>query len=184
MAESKQREITIRGLEAPTMEALVNFAYSGRVSISTSNVQSLMMGASFLQLNRVRDACADFLTSRLSAGNVLGMRRFADGLGCQPLTSACDRFAHKFFAAIVEDDEFASLAYDELHALVTHDELHVTSEEVVFKAVMKWVKVDAETRKDKLADLLAAVRLPLMRPQFITDQVAAEVLIRSSHKCR
>lgn len=46
------------------LENLINFAYSGTVKIDNQNVQSLMVGASFLQLGKVRDACADFLISR------------------------------------------------------------------------------------------------------------------------
>ena len=46
------------------LEALINFAYSGRVIIDTNNVQSLMVGASFLQLQKVRDACTDFIKRR------------------------------------------------------------------------------------------------------------------------
>lgn len=72
------------------LESLINFAYGGVVKIDNQNVQGklrklnnfyalisqflfiyneiakigLMVGASFLQLNKVRDACADFLISR------------------------------------------------------------------------------------------------------------------------
>lgn len=46
------------------LEALINFAYSGKVIINKTNVQSIMIGASFLQLNVVRDACADYLHRR------------------------------------------------------------------------------------------------------------------------
>lgn len=46
------------------LEDLINFAYSGTVKIDNHSVQNLMVGASFLQLNKVRDACADFLVSR------------------------------------------------------------------------------------------------------------------------
>lgn len=46
------------------LESLINFAYSGCVKIENQNVQTLMVGAAFLQLNNVRDACAEFLVSR------------------------------------------------------------------------------------------------------------------------
>lgn len=46
------------------LESLINFAYSGVVKIDNQNVQGLMVGASFLQLNKVRDACAEFLKNR------------------------------------------------------------------------------------------------------------------------
>ena len=61
MAESRQPNITMHSIDPSAAESLINFAYTGRVTISTSNVQNLMMGASFLQLSKVRDACAEFL---------------------------------------------------------------------------------------------------------------------------
>ena len=185
MAESKQKEITIRGIDPPTMEALINFAYSGKINITVHNVQSLMMGASFLQLSRVRDACAEFLTNRLAPCNVIGMKSFADSLSCAPLLAACDRFAHKFFTAVVEtSEEFLGLSFEDVQGFVSHDELHIESEEVVFRAVLRWVKHDQFKRAEMLPDLLACVRLPLLRPHFLTDEVASEELVRSSHKCR
>lgn len=88
MVESKLPEIAIQGIDAVSvifyfrlffliyetesdrifyhraLEELLNFAYTGRVSIHISNVQSLMFGASFLELSSVKNACADFLKKR------------------------------------------------------------------------------------------------------------------------
>lgn len=52
------------GLTFRALEALVNFAYSGKVILDKNNVQSIMIGASYLQLNKVRDACANYLLQR------------------------------------------------------------------------------------------------------------------------
>ena len=104
MKESNLREISLDEgggtIDSNAFEALVNFAYSGKVTISTSNVQNLMMTASFLQLSRVRDACAEFLMARLSPNNVLGIKSFADSLGCSSLVAACHKFVKKFFAKV------------------------------------------------------------------------------------
>jgi hypothetical protein len=54
----------------------------------------------------------------------------------------------------------------------------------VFEAVMRWVKRDSNVRKKDLPKLLATVRLPLLTPQYLTDRVAVEELIRTSHECR
>lgn len=68
--------------------------------------------------------------------------------------------------------------------IVSQDELHVTSEEVVFEAVVRWVKHEREAREIEMPRLLTCVRLPLVTPQFLSDKVATEELVRSSHKCR
>ena len=67
---------------------------------------------------------------------------------------------------------------------MSQDELHVTSEEVVFEAVVRWVKHEREVREVEMPRLLTCVRLPLVTPQFLSDKVATEELVRSSHKCR
>ena len=89
---------------------------SGKVSISAQNVQSLMLSSSFLQLSKVRDACAEFLMNRLAPTNVIGVRHFADSLGCSSLVTACDKFVLKFFAHIATDsEEFLALSYQQVH---------------------------------------------------------------------
>merc|ERR1712008_32175 len=138
----------------------------------------------FLQLSRVRDACAEFLMARLSPNNVLGIKSFADSLGCSILVAACHKFVKKFFAKVAETEEFLALTLDEVSTLVGEDELFVISEAFVFNAVLSWVKVDRDNRSEHLPFLLAKVRLPLLTPQFLSDTVASDELIGASHKCR
>lgn len=70
----------------------------------------LMVGASFLQLNKVRDACAEFLISRFHAYNVLGIRQFADSLSCAQLVTAAEKYIHLYFAKVALSDEFLNLS--------------------------------------------------------------------------
>lgn len=51
-------------LPSSALEALINFAYNGHLAIDQQNVQSLLMGASFLQLQSIKDACCTFLQER------------------------------------------------------------------------------------------------------------------------
>ena len=47
------------------LESLVNYAYNGKVTLSSHNVQSLLIGASFLQLHVIKEACCDYMKNRL-----------------------------------------------------------------------------------------------------------------------
>lgn len=56
------------------LEALINFAYNGRIQIDTTNVQLLLVGSSFLHLQVVKDACCDFMKHRyVIAINIAGL---------------------------------------------------------------------------------------------------------------
>lgn len=80
------------------------------MKIDNQNVQMLMVGASFLQLNKVRDACAEFLISRFHAYNVLGIRQFADSLSCAQLVTAAEKYILINFAKVALSDEFLNLS--------------------------------------------------------------------------
>lgn len=154
------------------------------VKIDSQNVQGLLVGANFLQMTKVRDACAEFLISKFHPHNVLGIRRFADSMCCSNLMSAADNYVNSYFLKVALADEFLALTFDELIDIMRRDELNVPNEESLFAAAMDWVKADEGARVALLPQVLARVRLPLLTPQFLADCVATEELVKTSHQCR
>ncbi|XP_036286105.1 kelch-like protein 18 isoform X3 [Pipistrellus kuhlii] len=184
MMECKQDEIVMQGMDPSALEALINFAYNGHLAIDQQNVQSLLMGASFLQLQSIKDACCAFLQERLHPKNCLGVRQFAETMMCAVLYEAANSFVHQHFAEVSVSEEFLGLPLEDVLELVSRDELNVTSEEQVFEAALAWVRYDREQRGPCLPELLSNIRLPLCRPQFLSDRVQQEDLVRCCHKCR
>ena len=171
MLESRQREVEVRGIDPAAMESLIQFAYSGKVTIHAGNVNNLMIGASYLQLNQVRDACASYYKHRLECSNVLSIQSFAETLSCAELVEAADRFLEKNFTQVAEEEEFVNIDVNQIQELLNRDTLCV-SEERAFEALIRWVKKDPEVRSKHLPNLLAQVRLPLLSPMYLTDRVA------------
>ncbi|XP_047628725.1 kelch-like protein 18 isoform X4 [Phacochoerus africanus] len=169
---------------ASALEALINFAYNGHLAIDQQNVQSLLMGASFLQLQSIKDACCTFLRERLHPKNCLGVRQFAETMMCAVLYDAANSFIHQHFVEVSMSEEFLALPLEDVLELVSRDELNVKSEEQVFEAALAWVRYDREQRGPYLPELLSNIRLPLCRPQFLSDRVQQDDLVRCCHKCR
>ncbi|XP_023601243.1 kelch-like protein 18 isoform X8 [Myotis lucifugus] len=166
------------------------------------------MGASFLQLQSIKDACCTFLQERLHPKNCLGVRQFAEAMMCAVLYDAANSFVHQHFVEVSVSEEFLGLPLEDVLELVSRDELNVTSEEQVwaqgrlpatwvllflvfpsffhkvFEAALAWVRYDREQRGPCLPELLSNIRLPLCRPQFLSDRVQQEDLVRCCHKCR
>uniref|UniRef100_A0A674B0K5 Poly-U binding splicing factor a n=1 Tax=Salmo trutta TaxID=8032 RepID=A0A674B0K5_SALTR len=184
MVECKQDEIVMQGMDPSALEALINFAYNGHVAIDQQNVQSLLIGASFLQLQNVKDACCSFLQERLHPKNCLGVRQFAETMMCTTLYDAANSFVHQHFVEVSVSEEFLSLRPEEVLELVGCDELNIKAEEQVFEAVLAWVRHEREERQPRLPELLSKTRLPLCRPQFLADRVQQDELVRFCHKCR
>uniref|UniRef100_A0A2I3T1H2 Kelch like family member 18 n=1 Tax=Pan troglodytes TaxID=9598 RepID=A0A2I3T1H2_PANTR len=184
MMECKQDEIVMQGMDPSALEALINFAYNGNLAIDQQNVQSLLMGASFLQLQSIKDACCTFLRERLHPKNCLGVRQFAETMMCAVLYDAANSFIHQHFVEVSMSEEFLALPLEDVLELVSRDELNVKSEEQVFEAALAWVRYDREQRGPYLPELLSNIRLPLCRPQFLSDRVQQDDLVRCCHKCR
>lgn len=58
------------------------------------------------------------------------------------------------------------------------------SEEEVFKAIMRWISHNENDRKQYLTKLLHNVRLALLSPYALADQVLKNDLIKQNTDCR
>lgn len=84
-----------------------------------------MIGASFLQLNKVRDACANYLLQRLHPQNALGIRQFADTLGCTTLVESADKYIELCFHDVSMSEEYLNLSMQDIKSLLQRNELRV-----------------------------------------------------------
>ncbi|NXH12017.1 KLH18 protein, partial [Bucco capensis] len=164
MMECKQEEIVMQGMDPSALEALINFAYNGHLAIDQQNVQSLLMGASFLQLQNIKDACCTFLRERALAQ--AAQRACGVSLSGEiPTPSGGDGGQAAVAGSLSPKLSFPPSAQ-------------------VFEAALAWIRYDREQREPFLPELLAKIRLPLCRPQFLTDRVQQDDLVRCCHKCR
>lgn len=184
--EASMSHIKIEGdnLDGNAFKLLVDFIYTGSIRITNCNIQSLLVASSFLGLQKVKDACAEFLKARLQANNVLGFKTFAEIHTCTSLVSSANTYIEKYFEFVAETEEFLNLTPESVVEIISSDELKVKSEASVFGAVMRWIQRDVENRKEHLPTLLKHVRLPRMFPQYLADVVASEPLVRESLPCR
>lgn len=175
-----QETIELKEVEVTALSNLVEYAYTGCISINENNVQSILPAASLLQMNSVRDACCKFLQTQLHASNCLGIRRFADTHSCAELQCISNRYALENFPAVMMTDEFISISFDDLKSLISSDNLNVTNEECVYQAVMRWIKYDVMNRKCFLDQLLQHIRLPLITRHFLLNCISEEPLIQTN----
>jgi len=184
MLESSLQEVTIQELDAQCIVELVNFIYGENLIVRTENVQNLLSAASLLQITCVKDACVSFLMKKLHPENCLTVRHLADMYSAAELLQAANSFLDKNFVDVSQCNEFLQLQFDDLAELIKKDDLNIRSEEQIFEAVLSWVKTDCEGRKGHLPELLKYVRLPLLSPQYLSDRVLSEEIIRSNIVCR
>ena len=183
MAESKQKEITLNGIDANTLASLINYAYTANINITEDNVQLLLPAASILQFEEIRQVCSNFMQQRLTSDNCIGVRTFAEIHGCSRLESAASVFSQSHFTEVCQKDEFFQFTADQLKEMLAKDQLNTKSEFEVFQAAMSWIEQEKEERKQHLSDLMSQIRLPLLSAKELLQDVGKHPLVLGDPKC-
>ena len=95
----------------------------------------------------------------------------------------CEKMICDNFVMVSKTDGFQTCHLDELLYFVQSEDLKVLKEEEVYEAVMNWVKHNAYDREKHLATLLLHVRMPLMAPFYLSENVEKDQIIRRTPGC-
>lgn len=183
MSEAKQEVVELQGVEPEMIRLLIEFAYTGSITITKLNVQSLLSAANLLEVLQVRDACCQFLDRNMDETNCLGIHCFAEAHACTQLMLTAKSYVLKHFQDIVDGDEFTAISEAKLIEIISSDHLVVDREETVFYACLNWLKAQERVPKN-FAHVLCHVRLCLLSPYFLHDVVEVTPCVMESPDCR
>lgn len=173
LKESIASEVLIQDVDGETLEILVGYCYTGMLPINEDNVEKVLSSACLFQMPHVVQACSGFLGKQLHFSNAIGFTLFAEQQNCDDLYQLSLSFTARNFMEIYQNsEEFLRMNVEQLSTLLQNNDLNVTSEEEVFKALVKWLNQDDE-RKAHITTLLPLVKLPQLSPVFISDHVEA-----------
>ena len=183
MLESEQECIVLSDLDETAVEELVDFAYTARINIHEDNVQALLKAAAILQLPEIVAACCEFLGGQLHPTNCLGIAAFAEAHGCVSLGEAAIDYVRDHFLEVMNCEEFVQLSFANVKLLLSSDYIHATSEEAVFESLHRWLQHDLPRRGKHAYELLRCIRLPLLRPIFLAEQVYQREVFKTDLQC-
>ncbi|KAK3918193.1 Kelch-like protein 5 [Frankliniella fusca] len=184
LRETNLSEIELQDVDGSALNALVQYCYTGRVELREDTVETLLATACLLQLPAVVTACCNFLKRQLHPSNCIGICLFADHHGCADLQQAAHAYTTEHFMEVVRNQEFLQLSPEEVSKLLASDDLNVPNEEAVFLALMGWLRHDPTNRKNDLGHLLAYVKLPLLPPSFIADNIETIPIFKEIRACQ
>ncbi|XP_024871271.1 kelch-like protein 5 [Temnothorax curvispinosus] len=178
LRESAQNEIELMDVDGDALWALVLYCYTGCIELQEDSVETLLATACLLQLNPVIKACCQFLVKQLHPSNCLGIRMFADTQGCSELLEYAHAYTTKHFMEVTKNQEFLLLSANEVAKLLESEDLNVPSEETIFHALVTWLEHDPENRSKDASKLLGLVKLPLLSPAFIADNIESNEMFK------
>nr|XP_057923283.1 actin-binding protein IPP [Doryrhamphus excisus]XP_057923284.1 actin-binding protein IPP [Doryrhamphus excisus] len=165
MSEADKQEVEILGVDTDVFEVLLEFVYTGSISVTVDNVQELMLAADMLQLNEVVSICGEFLKDHMDPSNCVGIFQFLEQIACMGMLEFSENYIHVHFLEVCIGDEFRGLSKDQIVKLLRSEELRIEDEYQVFTAAMDWVLHDVAKRRKYVVEVLEPVRFPLLSPQ-------------------
>lgn len=178
--EEKKKEVVLDNVDPNILDMIVKYLYSASIDLNDSNVQDIFALASRFQIPSVFTVCVSYLQKRLAVGNCLAILRLGVLLDCPRLAFSARDFVSDHFVQICKEEDFMQLAPHELISVISPDSLNVEKEELVFEAVMRWVRTDKENRVKSLGEIFDCIRFRLMPEKYFKEQVEKDDIIKSN----
>ncbi|XP_059206228.1 kelch-like protein 10 [Centropristis striata] len=178
-----QKDFDIPGLSPDIMQLVIDFAYTGCVSVTEDNVQELLQAADYLNVMGIVQTCCNFLGEQLCPKNCIGIFHFTNICFASELQRKAYRYIIDHFEEVVFSEEFLQLSVQELNEIIKRDDLNVRKESAVYEAVLRWIAHKLEDRKGHIAALLSKVRLVLTGMDYIRINVMSNELVMNTTAC-
>ncbi|KAI2649730.1 Kelch-like protein 21 [Labeo rohita] len=183
LRESAMDRVVLHEVSAELLGLLVDFCYTGRVTVTHDNVDLLLKTADLFQFPSVKEACCAFLEQRLDVSNCLEIQDFAEAYACRELATSARRFVLKNIVELAKSMDFERLSWKRLLEFVSDDGLCVDKEETAYQIAVRWVKADLQHRLHYWPELLQQVRLPFVRRFYLLAHVESDPLVYLSPAC-
>ena len=148
-------------MDQDILEPLVDYMYSGQITICNDNVIGLLQAASLLLLPRLVEACGHFLSAVLDQSNCLHILTIATSLDFGDSLAKLEKDAIRYIqlhfediwrqlGSIIQQEEdheqeesvatAPAMDHRQLAKLLAADDLCADSEESVFHCVQNWMQ--------------------------------------------
>eukprot|EP00061_Rhincodon_typus_P017785 g46642.t1 len=208
--ESRSERVEMRkwstepGPDPDTVEAVLQFMYTGSIRVCTGTVHEVLeladrrygmkllwlidsyscnMEFLWFLLLQLKEFCGEFLKKKLNLTNCVAVHSLAHMYSLDQLALKAADMIRRDFSKVVQDDEFYTLPFHLVRDWLSDSEITVDSEEVLFEAVVKWVQRNPEEREKHFEELFQLLRLPQMKPTYLTRIIKSERLVADNASC-
>ena len=181
MKEKHDNKAVIRGVRQKVFEAILDFIYTSKISLTMENVFGIMAAAHYMDLPYVKESCTEYLEDHVTANNWSIIITCGKRYGYQELLEKVDNVLSAKFDAVMAAKNFVELEMEKIKHLLSLRNRNVKSETNVYEAVINWIKTDVLGREKYAEELLCLLKFSEMQLEFLTKVAAKEMLIENSY---
>ncbi|XP_072944194.1 actin-binding protein IPP-like [Epargyreus clarus] len=171
LEESQKSHVVLPSVPPGILPLIIDFIYTGEITIDKATVQHLLIAADMLQLQELVTVCGEYLKRELHPSNALGIYRFAETHNCTELAEEALSHAQANWNVVANGEELVELPLQQLVTLLSSEQLKVDNEAQVLYPAIKWLEHDPACRRRHCFEVLRHVRLPLISPEVLDDAI-------------
>uniref|UniRef100_A0A8C6NUI4 Kelch like family member 10 n=1 Tax=Nothobranchius furzeri TaxID=105023 RepID=A0A8C6NUI4_NOTFU len=181
---SQQQVYSFPGVSPNGMQLILDYAYTGSVTVTEDNVMELFEGAELFGIQDIVQSCYSLLLQKLCSRNCISIWKLAEQYNYTELRDKAFLYMLYHFEDIAGySAEFLLLSGEQLADIIGRDELHVKQESAVFQAVLRWVNFAPEKHRDHMTILMSKVRLLLMPLDYLLDTETKVEQVKNNRQC-
>lgn len=155
--EGEQDEVTITGVDGPTLQLIIDFCYSGHIEINEDNFHQIIDAALPMGLVRIEQKCERFGVDILETSNCLDLFLVAERYSLDELRGkSWDLICNSFEALPVS--ELCEMSLSFITDLLKSDRIHAR-EDLIFHRLVDWIAADEKVRSQYASDLLKLIHM-------------------------
>ena len=182
--ESTENPVLLSGVSHIGLKVILDVIYTGKLDLSTNNVQYVLPIAHLLQMTEIVEQSGNFMANNVNAENCLNFLQSAEKYELEKCVKSADRYLLNNFVEISENPGFLELSKESVRRYLSHDDLMTNGQEIeVFRCAKKWLDGNWD-KMDNIYDIIKHVRFPRMSVGTLMDQILKESMIESNLECR
>ena len=140
---------------------------AGDYELTDDNLENLVEACDICQLDGLKAACEDFMTSLVDLANCVKLHRFAALYGLDKVQRKAKGLMVAEFKTVAFSDQFKEMSCSELVEMIKDDDIPVEDEDLIVESVVEWVRHDLDGRKASFETILEHTRLPYCSSHYL-----------------
>ena len=183
MKEKIEGVIRLEETSKSIMEGVLDYIYTGYVSVSEENVYELFAKADYFDLPALKSFLSNFILENLSLSNCVVAHYFASKYQWEQLMRGTRAYIQSNFLCVAETDGFLDLSCEQVKEWISSDEIIVAAEENVFEVVLRWSERGESRKRDNFRDLFRHIRFVHMSRDYLFRFILSHPLVRDNVEC-
>ncbi|KAM3918504.1 kelch-like protein 36 [Leptodactylus fuscus] len=175
MKEAHQKEVELVGASFIGLKAVVDFLYTGDLTLDGGNIDYVLETAHLLQIWKVVDFCCEYLENEVNEENYLYLQELASIYSLERLGCYIDSFIlHSYSTLCFTTTFLQSIPLQKLCFYLTSSQVQHTSEHDLLQSALQWL-THCPQRENHAYQVLQNIRFQLISKSELLHRVKPAV---------